>query len=67
MMPTVVAACTTLHNMCEIHTEKFDEQWLLDITEAQAQHMESLENVFGEKVDKIRSALAEYFASNPLD
>ena len=67
MMPTVVAACTILHNMCEIHTDKFDDQWLLDITEAEAQRMESLENVSGGKADKIRTALAEYFVSNPLD
>ena len=50
MMPTIVAACTILHDMCGIHTDNFDEQWLLDITEAQEQHMESLLKVFGGKV-----------------
>ena len=67
MMPTVVAACTILHNMCEIHTDRFDEQWLLDITEVQAQCTESLQNVSGGKAEKIRTALAEYFVSNPLE
>ena len=26
MMPTFVAACAILHNMCEIHGDKFDEE-----------------------------------------
>ena len=45
--------------MCEIFTDKFDEQCQLDITKAQAQHMESLESISEEKADKIRTALAE--------
>ena len=27
-IPKVVAACCILHNICEIHGEMFDEQWL---------------------------------------
>ena len=27
-VPTVVAACCTLHNICEIHGDEFDQQWL---------------------------------------
>ena len=53
MMPTVVTACTTLHNVCEIHADRFDEQWLLDVTEAQAQHIESQENVTEGEADNI--------------
>ena len=67
MMPTIVATCTILHNMCEIHADKFDEHWLLDTTEAQAQHMDDQQGVLGGNAEQIRTALAEYFVSNPLD
>jgi len=26
-LPNVIAACATLHNMCEIHKEHFNEEW----------------------------------------
>ena len=27
-VPKVIAACCVLHNICEIHKEVFDEEWL---------------------------------------
>ena len=27
-IPVVVAACCVLHNICEIHGENFDNEWL---------------------------------------
>ena len=27
-VPTVVPACCTLHNICEVHEDEFDQQWL---------------------------------------
>ena len=27
-VPTVVAACCTLHTICEVHGDEFDQQWL---------------------------------------
>ena len=37
MIPTVVDACAILHNMCEIHGDKFDEEWVLDVSDLQSQ------------------------------
>lgn len=37
MMPTIVAVCAILHNICEIHADEFNEQWLPDVNEAPAQ------------------------------
>ena len=49
MMPTVVAACAILHNMREIHGDKFDEEWLLDVrdsrSQAHAQNMDGQQTV----------------------
>ena len=27
-VPELVAACCVLHNICEVHGESFDEEWL---------------------------------------
>ena len=32
-LPKIVAACCVLHNMCEIHGETFDEDWMDDVTD----------------------------------
>ena len=71
MMPTVVAACAILHNMCEIHGDKFNEEWLLDVSDSQsqahAQNMDGQQAVAERQAEKVRTALAKYFVSNPLD
>ena len=59
-VPRLVAACCTLHNICEIHGDTFDEEWLegvkgvgeTDTTETGSQ------SVSGES---IRQALMAYF------
>ena len=32
-LPKLVAACCVLHNVCEIHGETFDEEWMSDIAD----------------------------------
>ena len=32
-IPTVVAACCILHNICEVHGERFNDQWLESLSE----------------------------------
>ena len=34
-IPDVVAACATLHNICEIHKDRFDNEWLNNIIDNQ--------------------------------
>ena len=31
-IPTVIAVCAILHNMCEMHNDEFDESWLPEST-----------------------------------
>ena len=30
-LPTAVTACGILHNICEVHDDEFDEQWMDDV------------------------------------
>ena len=32
-IPTVISACCTLHNLCEIHGEYFNDMWLSNASE----------------------------------
>ena len=60
-VPNVVGAYCVLHNICEIHNDTFNEEWLQDMNEDIAA---SSSNV-GSSND-IRDALIEYFTHNPL-
>ena len=59
-VPKLVAACCTLHNICEIHGDTFDEEWLEGVEgvgETDAIET-SIQSVSGEI---IRQALMAYF------
>ena len=61
-----VAACCTLHNVCEIHGDSFDESWRALNPEdtrrsAGAANQGSSTNASGHDV---REALATYFATS---
>lgn len=59
-VPELIAACCTLHNICEIHGDSFDEHWLegVEVTrEAEA----SDGTTQSESGDSIRRALMLYF------
>ncbi len=32
-IPNIIAACCVLHNICEIHDDTFNEEWLQDVNE----------------------------------
>ena len=66
-VPNVIAACCTLHNICEIHGDTFNEVWLEEInnetddpTGAQASSSSH------DDAEDIRDAFVQYFVQNPL-
>ena len=60
-MPTLVTACCVLHNLCEIHGDDFDDNWL----EADPSSASSTTAVTSASaVMAIRQALCNYFSSN---
>ena len=64
-VPRLVAACCTLHNICEIHGDTFDEEWLEGVEavgEADTAETGS-QSVSGES---IRRALMAYFQHHSL-
>ena len=66
-VPNVIAACCTLHNVCEIHGDLFNEEWLEEINSETddltgAQPSTSSQD----DAEDIRNALVQYFVQNPL-
>ena len=65
-VPNVVAACCVLHNICEIHGDTFNEEWLQDvIKEDGSDHIGASSSKLGSGYD-IRKALMEYFTQIPF-
>jgi len=66
-LPNIVAACCVLHNICEIHGDTFNDEWM------QALNGDSVPSEQETPITKntrdghdIREALVEYFCNNPL-
>ena len=65
---SVIAACCILHNICEIHGNEFNEEWLHDVSTSDSEDMEdssTLSTTSG-TTDEIREALIYYCQNNPL-
>ena len=56
-MLAVFAACPILHNMCKIQGDKFDEEWVLDVSDSQsqahAQNMDGPQAVAERRAEKV--------------
>ena len=64
-VPHVVAACCTLHNICEIHGDTFNDEWLTEDTSlADQEAAPSTSNT--DSGNDVRDALVEYFSHNSL-
>ena len=59
-VPNVIAACSTLHNICEIHGDSFDESWLEGVETTGDAAVQDVESSPVESVD-IRQAFMSYF------
>ena len=61
-IPTVVAVACILHNVCETHSEHFNEAWLQDIAADQENQPSAITNRDGpgEQPKRVREALVEY-------
>ena len=64
-VPNVVGAYCVLHNICEIHNDTFNEEWLQDMNEDGADTIAASSSSVGSSND-IRDALIEYFTHSPL-
>ena len=63
-VPTVVCACCILHNICQIHKENFNDEWLDDVDPSAS--MEETSSTVGGSGESTREALVQYFSANPL-
>ena len=63
-MPTLVTACCILHNLCEVHSDGFNEDWMCEEDEidntASNPHPSNASTVTS--AENIRAALCRYFA-----
>ena len=69
-VPELVAACCTLHNICEVHGDGFNDEWMDGTTEQTTQDSTnsataSTPSIAGES-ERIRETLMAYFVQNPL-
>ena len=65
-MSTLVTACCVLHNICEIHQDNFDQQWIDDEVIGQAGNIPSNATTIpsSSTAISIRNALCDYIESN---
>lgn len=61
-IPTVVAACCILHNVCEVHGERFNDQWLESLSELPQPPTTSHRDAGTDAPKEIRNTLAHHFA-----
>ena len=63
-VPHTIVACCVLHNMCEIHHDSFNQEWLQEVDLDQPEHHTSAEFPSGHGGNQIREILTEYFDQN---
>ena len=65
-IPTVVTAACTLHNICEIHGETFNDSWLIEVNDSSFPQPTSgsLRDGDSDGPKVVRNALVHYFNRN---
>ena len=61
-IPTVVAACCILHNVCEVHGERFNDQWLEPLSELPQPPTASHHDDSTDAPKEIRNTLIHHFS-----
>ena len=61
-LPKLVAACCVLHNICEIHGENFNEEWLDGVTDHTSESSHSTSASVDNSGQDIQIALMRYFS-----
>ena len=63
-VPELVAACCVLHNICEVHGDGFDEEWIEGVVEGSDVTSSSTNNPAQPTADSvaIRDAFKHYFS-----
>ena len=61
-VPNVIAACCVLHNVCEVHGDTFNNDWLVDVSLDQPDNSApSLSRPSTAGGDRVRMILMDYF------
>ena len=65
-MTTLVTACCILHNLCEVHQDSFDEQWLDEEVQASNQSLSTSASTIPSSSTStaVRDALCDYIERN---
>ena len=61
-----VAACVVLHNVCEVHGEAFDDEWMESIESSSDLNEREFGYSPSESGENIRQALTSYFQCNSI-
>ena len=61
-VPTVVGACCVLHNICQIHGDAFNNEWLKDMSHTG--NIINDDNTGGRGGESMRESLVQFFSSN---
>ena len=65
-IPNVITACCILHNLCEVHGEEFDEQWIEQYNEPQELVSAPVDDHDFEDAEQIRQALMNHLNTHPI-
>ena len=60
-VPTMIAACCILHNICEVFKDNVDEQWRVDNEDLTSQHVQDDDEAESSQPHTIRLALMNHF------
>ena len=60
LLLSIIAACCTLRNLCEVHGDAFDEEWAVDSAEVPTSEAAATPTVGVNDAERIHNALTDY-------